>query len=66
MEQTPSVKRIYTSIIVAFAWLLFISFWLIFYATNLNIIQNIGVFLASVVVVGILEVVIWVPWALKQ
>jgi len=66
VEQTPSVKRIYGSIIVAFAWLLFISFWLIFYATNLNIIQNIGVFLASIVVVGILEVVIWVPWALKQ
>jgi hypothetical protein len=65
MNQKPSVIRIYGSIVVAFAWLLFISLWLIFYATNLNIIQNLGVFLASIVVVGILEVLIWVPWALK-
>ena len=66
MDKKPSVKRVYGSIAVAFAWLLFIALWLIFYATNLNIVQNIGVFLASVVVVGILEVIIWLPLAFKE
>ena len=31
-----------------------------------GLIQNIGVLLASIVVVGMVEVVIWVPWAMKQ
>ncbi len=66
MNTKPEIKRIYASIAVAFGWLLFLAFWLIFYATSFGIIQNIGVLLASVVVLGIIEVVIWVPWALKQ
>ncbi len=62
----PDVKRIYASIAVAFGWLLFLAFWLIFYATSFGIIQNIGVLLASLVVAGIIVVLLWVPWALKQ
>jgi type VI protein secretion system component VasK len=36
----PDVKRIYASIAVAFAWLLFLALWLFYYATNYNLIQN--------------------------
>lgn len=62
----PDNIRIYASIAVAFGWLLFLALWLFYYATNFGIIQNIGVFLASLVVVGILEVAVWVPWAMKN
>ena len=59
-------NRLYVSIAIPFIWLLFLAFWLFYYATNYNLIQNIGIFLASVVFVAILEVIIWVPWGIKQ
>jgi hypothetical protein len=59
-------NRLYVSIAIPFIWLLFLAFWLFYYATNYNIIQNIGIFLASIVIVAILEVIIWVPWGIKQ
>ena len=62
----PDIKRIYVTIAVAFGWLLFLALWLFYYATSFGIIQNIGIFLASLVVVGIIEVVMWVPWAMNQ
>lgn len=65
-ETKPDIKRVYVSIAVAFGWLLFLALWLIFYATSFGIIQNIGVLLASLVVAGIILVLLWVPWAMKQ
>jgi hypothetical protein len=62
----PEIKRVYGSIAVAFGWLLFLAFWLFSYASNYGIIQNIGVLIASIVVLGIIIVVMWVPWAMKQ
>ncbi len=64
-NQVPT-SRLYVSIAIPFIWLLFLAFWLFYYATNYNIIQNIGIFLASIVIVAILEVIIWVPWGIKQ
>ena len=64
-NSTP-INRVYASIAVAFGWLIFLSLWLFYYATSFGIIQNIGVLLASIVVVGMFEVVMWVPWAMKQ
>ena len=66
MDEKAPAGRIYMSIAVAFIWLLFLAFWLIFYASGMGLLQNIGVFLASVVVAAILEVLIWVPWAMNQ
>lgn len=64
-KQVPT-GRVYLSIAIALLWLLFLALWLFIYATNYGIIQNIGLFLASIVVVAILEVIIWVPWGMKQ
>jgi len=64
-NKVPTI-RLYVSIAIAFIWLLFLAFWLFYYATNYNIIQNIGIFLVSIVIVAILEVIIWVPWGMKQ
>ncbi len=67
MDKKPVPKgRIYISINIPFIWLLFLAFWLFYYATNYSIIQNIAVFLASIVIVAILEVIIWVPYSMKQ
>lgn len=62
----PDVKRIYASIAIGFLWLIFLAMWLFYYATSFGIIQNIGVFIGSIAVVGIVMVLLWVPWAMKH
>jgi hypothetical protein len=64
-KQVPA-GRLYASIAIPLIWLLFLALWLFYYAATYSIIQNIGIFLASIVVVAILEVIIWVPWSMKQ
>ena len=64
-KEVPS-GRLYVSIVIPLIWLLFLAFWLFFYAAKYSIIQNIAVFLASIVIVAILEVIIWVPYGMKQ
>jgi hypothetical protein len=67
MDKKPvPTGRVYVSIAIPLLWLLFLAFWLFYYAANYGIIQNIGIFLASIVIVAILEVIIWVPWGMKQ
>jgi hypothetical protein len=41
---------------VVFGWLIFLSLWLFYYATSFGLIQNIGVLLASIAVLGMVEV----------
>ncbi|MCE5215291.1 MAG: hypothetical protein LLF83_11310 [Methanobacterium sp.] len=64
----PQVEtwRIYITIFVGLGWLLALALWLIFYAGNLSILQNIGVFILSVVLVAIIVVLLWVPWSFKH
>jgi hypothetical protein len=65
-QPQPDIKRIYISIAVAFAWLIFLSLWLFYYATSFGLIQNLGIGLASLAVAGLILVITWVPWAMKQ
>ena len=65
-KQQPDPKRIYASIAVPFGWLLFVALWLFYYATSFSIVQNIAVVLLSLVVVGVMMVIVWVPWAMKH
>jgi hypothetical protein len=62
----PDPKRVYASIAVPFAWLVFLALWLFYYASSFSILQNIAVFLLSIVVVGIIMIIVWVPWAMKH
>ena len=64
-KKVPS-GRLYVSIAIPLIWLLFLALWLFYYAANYSIIQNIAVFLASIVIVAIIEVIIWVPYSMKQ
>ncbi len=62
----PSSARILTAIVIPFAWLVVLALWLIFYAGNFSIVQNVGIFVLSVAIVGALEVLLWVPWGMKH
>ncbi len=62
----PSLKMMYLSIAMGFGWLLFLALWLIFYANSFSILQNIGIFVLSVVIIGALEALLWVPWSMKH
>ena len=48
------------------AWLLFWALWLFFYASGFSVVQNVGVFLLSLVVLLILETLLTVPFARRQ
>jgi len=65
-EQHPGPKRVYASIAVVFGWLLFLALWLFFYAISFSILQNIAIFLLSLIVAGILLIVLWLPWSMKH
>ena len=65
-EARPPSLLLFASIVVAFAWLVFVGLWLFFYVSNFSILQNIGIFVISLAVVAILETAIWVPWGLKH
>ncbi|MGA7077067.1 MAG: hypothetical protein WBZ42_11105 [Halobacteriota archaeon] len=56
----------WVSIAVFFGWLLFLAFWLFYYASGFSILQNIAVLLLSIVVALIVETLLWVPWTMKR
>lgn len=43
-------------------WLISLIIWLFFFAEDLSVYQNIAVFLISLLVLGAINVLIWVPW----
>jgi|GEM_PF-155207 len=63
---TPPLLLLFAGIAVAFAWVLFVGFWLFFYANSFGIGQNLGIVIISLAVVAILETAIWLPWGMKQ
>lgn len=65
-EPVPAPWRIFVTIFVGLGWLVAIALWLIFYASSLDILQNIGIFILSIAIVAIICVLLWVPWAFKH
>ena len=57
--------RISLSIIVCVGWLIFLILWLFFYASYLNIYQNIAIFIVSILIVGGVLGASWAPWGMK-
>jgi len=53
--------RARTSAITGVAWLIFLIVWIIFFASGFGIYENIGIALASLLLVGALNVGMWVP-----
>jgi len=65
-KPSPPSLMVFASIGIALIWLLFVGLWLIFYAGDFSIWQNIGVVIVSLAAVAILETAIWLPWGMKQ
>jgi hypothetical protein len=65
VKQQP-MKRVYASIALGLGWLLFLALWLFYYAATYGILQNIAVFIVSIVIVTAIAIALWVPWAMKQ
>jgi len=57
--------RVGLSIIVVFGWFAWLIVWLFFYAGDWTILQNIAIFLASIIVaIGILAAA-WATWGIR-
>ncbi len=64
--KSPAFRwRAAVSIIAILSWLAFIVIWLFFYADNFTIYQNVAVFFASILVIGVIKSALWAPWGMK-
>lgn len=57
--------RAVLSIVIVFGWLIFLILWLFFYTSGLSIIQNLAVFLVSILILIAVLAVTWTTWGLK-
>ncbi len=53
--------RSLTSIIFGIMWFGFIIYWLFYHASDYSLLENIGVFILSLLVLGGLNSVLWIP-----
>lgn len=56
--------RIPLTIITGVGWLVFLVIWLFFYAGDYHIYQNIGVFMLSILIAGVILAGAWAAWSL--
>jgi uncharacterized membrane protein YccF (DUF307 family) len=64
-DKTPEVWRVMLTVLIGFGWLIFLGIWLFFYSSSFTIVQDIAIFLISLAIVGLIMVVLWVPWGMK-
>jgi hypothetical protein len=50
-----------SSVISGVIWLIFLVVWVIFVASNFGLYENIGIALASLLIIGAVNVMLWVP-----
>jgi hypothetical protein len=50
------------SILVVFGWAIFFALWLFFYAGGFDLVQNIGVFILSIIIGVAILAAAWAPW----
>lgn len=55
--------RARTSAVSGVVWLIFLIVWIVFFASGFGFYENIGIALASLLVIGALNVGLWVPTA---
>jgi len=57
--------RVAISIITGIGWIVFLTLWLFFYAEDYSGYQNLAVFIVSLLVIGVIQSVVWIPWRMK-
>lgn len=58
--------RVTISAVSGIGWLLFLILWAFTYASAYNTYQNIAVFLISILVLGGINAVTWIPWGMRE
>ncbi|MFO7966654.1 MAG: hypothetical protein R6U44_03545 [Archaeoglobaceae archaeon] len=58
--------RVAISVITGIGWLIFLIIWAFTYASDYNIYQNTAIFLISVLVLGGINAVTWIPWGMRE
>ena len=53
--------RTKSSVISGVGWLVFLILWVVFFAAGFGLYENVGIALASLLIVGALNVLLWVP-----
>jgi MFS family permease len=54
-------RRTKASAVSGIAWMAFLIIWIIFYALGFGFYENIGIALASLLIVGLVNMLLWVP-----
>lgn len=65
METPGFGLRVGISILVVFGWLIFLIFWLLFYAGNFSIYKNLAVVLMSILIGVAILAASWASWGVK-
>ena len=64
--KTPGFAwRVSLSIIVSIGWVVFIILWLFFYTSGFTFYQNIGVILATVLIMAAILGAAWASWGIR-
>ena len=50
-----------SSVVSGVIWLVFLIVWIVFFAVDFGIFENIGIALASLLIIGAVNVMLWVP-----
>jgi hypothetical protein len=62
----PEAWRIYVTVIIGLLWMLYIGFWLFYYASFYGILQNIASVIISLAIVGAVILALWLPWSMRN
>ena len=65
MEYRGLAWRVSLSILVGVGWLIFLILWVVFYAADFTLVENIALILVSILIVGALLGASWASWGIK-
>ncbi|MFW6193917.1 MAG: hypothetical protein ACOC5L_00160 [Halobacteriota archaeon] len=57
--------RVTISVVSGIGWLVFLIAWAFTYASDYDIYQNIAIFLISLLILGGINAVTWIPWGMR-
>jgi len=60
------ILKIALSLSAGIAWLIFLIVWLYFFAEGFSVYQNLAVFLLSVLILGIVNAIAWIPFGIMR
>jgi hypothetical protein len=65
-EMIPSSWRISLSAVLAIGWVIFALLFIAFYSENFSFIENIAILLITLLIVGVLFILMWVGYGMRQ